>query len=104
MTKFAEIMDSKPDTEPQGQVSSEDRTLLRVPASFDIMIHRGVMSGKPCIRNTRIPVALIVRLFRTGYSMDEVLRDYPHLKREQVEKALEFAEELLEQSFVMDPK
>jgi uncharacterized protein (DUF433 family) len=37
-----------------------------------------IMVGKPCIAGTRITVETIVRRFAEGYSMAELLADYPH--------------------------
>ncbi|GAB7005838.1 DUF433 domain-containing protein [Nocardioides sp. AN3] len=52
--------------------------------------HR-IMGGVPCIRGTRIPVATIVGLIAEGYSVEEVLADYPQLATEDVRASLAFA-------------
>lgn len=49
-----------------------------------------VMLGKPCIAGTRIAVELIVRRFAEGYSMRDILADYPHLTEAGVRAALEY--------------
>jgi len=49
------------------------------------------MSGEPCIRGLRIPVATVVGLVATGMPFDEILRDYPDLEREDILEALRFA-------------
>ena len=59
-----------------------------------ITINPDVMLGKPCIAGTRITVELIVRRFSEGYTMADVLADYPHLTAAGVRAALEFAAEL----------
>jgi uncharacterized protein (DUF433 family) len=38
-----------------------------------------ILGGKPIIKGTRIPVALIYELFGLNYSITEILREYPHL-------------------------
>jgi uncharacterized protein (DUF433 family) len=38
-----------------------------------------ILGGKPIIKGTRIPVALIFELFGLNYSIAEILREYPHL-------------------------
>lgn len=50
-----------------------------------------IMGGVPCIAGTRIPVATVVGLPGRGYSIDEVLADYPTLSRDDIPAALRFA-------------
>ena len=40
-----------------------------------------ILGGKPIIKGTRIPVALIYELFGLNYSIVEILKEYPHLER-----------------------
>jgi len=54
----------------------------------------GVMGGRPCIRGTRITVSNIVGQIASGTTIDELLADYPHLSREEIQEALAFAAEL----------
>jgi uncharacterized protein (DUF433 family) len=53
-----------------------------------------IMVGKPCIKGTRITVELVVRRFAEGFSLAEVLADYPHLTADGVKAALVFAADL----------
>lgn len=46
--------------------------------------HPGILGGKPVIGGTRISVDLVLELFGAGLSVDDILREYPHLKREDV--------------------
>ncbi|MDZ7719060.1 MAG: DUF433 domain-containing protein [Balneolaceae bacterium] len=54
-----------------------------------------VMLGKPTIRGSRITVELIMRKLAKGYNIEELLKSYPHLKREQILAALEYAAEII---------
>jgi len=56
-----------------------------------ISIEPGIMSGKPCIRGTRIPIYIILNLIAGGYSLDKVLETYPQLTREDVLAAISYA-------------
>ena len=56
-----------------------------------IEIDPKIMSGKPVIRGTRIPVELIVRKLSEGAQEDDLLEAYPHLSREDVRAALAHA-------------
>ena len=40
-----------------------------------------ILGGKPVIKGTRIPVALIYELIGLKYSINEILKEYPHLNR-----------------------
>lgn len=53
-----------------------------------------VLSGKPVIRGTRVPVALVLGKLAGGMSMDELLREY-HLTVDGVHAALAYAAELV---------
>jgi uncharacterized protein (DUF433 family) len=50
----------------------------------------GVCGGYPVIRNTRIPVSLLVELQRQGADVDELAVLYSQLSREQVQGALDY--------------
>ena len=50
----------------------------------------GVQGGRPVIKGTRFPVSSIVQNHRRGLSVDEMLREFPHLSPAQVYDALSF--------------
>lgn len=54
-----------------------------------------IMVGKPVIRETRIPVELIVRMIAQGISIEEILEEYPRLEREDVRAALTYAADVV---------
>lgn len=61
-------------------------------SSFDRMTQTpDVMGGKPCIRGMRVTVGMIVGQMGSGYSMEEIIADYPYLEREDIEQALRYA-------------
>jgi uncharacterized protein (DUF433 family) len=45
------------------------------------------LGGRPCFRDTRIPVARIAELLARGAGAGELLEDYPALTREMIEAA-----------------
>lgn len=59
-----------------------------------IVINPKVMVGKPVISGTRIPVEMIVRLLAQGMTVQEILDDYPNLKKEDIKAALEYVAKL----------
>ena len=61
-----------------------------------IVIDPEVLSGKPVIKGTRIPVYLIIELLANGMTEKEVLRQYPTLKNEDIKAALLYASKCVE--------
>ena len=51
-----------------------------------------ILSGKPTIKGTRVPVSLILNLLAHGATFAEILDDYPYLVEEDLKAALLYAE------------
>jgi uncharacterized protein (DUF433 family) len=49
-----------------------------------------IMAGKPVIRGTRVPVALVLRKLGAGMSPEAVLVDHPRLTQDDIRAALAF--------------
>jgi uncharacterized protein (DUF433 family) len=49
------------------------------------------MGGKPCIRDLRVTVGMIVSQIGEGQSIEALLDDYPYLECEDVMQALRYA-------------
>jgi uncharacterized protein (DUF433 family) len=58
----------------------------------DIERTPGVMGGAACVRQTRIPVWMIVQAGRLGMTDDELLRNYPTLTAEDLKNARAYAD------------
>jgi len=50
-----------------------------------------ILSGKPVIKGTRVSVAYVLQCIASGMTVDEILRGHPHLTREGVMAALDYA-------------
>lgn len=66
-----------------------------------ITVDPQVCSGKPCIRGTRIMVKNILGMIAGGYSIEKVLAAYPELTREDVQAALEYASQVIDEEKVI---
>jgi uncharacterized protein (DUF433 family) len=55
-----------------------------------------ILGGKPIIKGTRIPVELILEMVQSGYSMDEIISEYPHLKRDDLIELVRLAKRIHE--------
>ena len=56
-----------------------------------ITVDPGKRGGKPCIRGLRITVYDVLEYLASGMSEDEILNDFPDLRREDIRAALAFA-------------
>ncbi len=50
-----------------------------------------IMGGRACIRGMRIPVSVIVGQFAHGATFEQILGEYPDLRREDIQQAIEYA-------------
>ncbi len=66
-----------------------------------IEIDPKICDGKPVIRGTRIPVAVILDCLASGESWDEILHGYPELTRDDIINALLYARVLLEHTDIL---
>ncbi len=58
-----------------------------------ITVNPNQMSGEPCIRNLRIPIATIITMIAQGITPDKILEYYPDLEKDDITEALNFASE-----------
>jgi uncharacterized protein (DUF433 family) len=54
-----------------------------------------ILFGKPVIAGTRISVELVLEELGAGASVDDLLREYPHLNREQILEAVRYAAQVI---------
>ena len=55
-----------------------------------------VLVGKPVIKGTRISVELVIDFLAQGWTQQQILEQYDHLKPEDIRACLEYVRELLE--------
>jgi uncharacterized protein (DUF433 family) len=65
-------------------------------ASNRIAIDPAICHGKPVIRDTRVPVTVVVGSLAGGMTFDEVQREYD-IRADDIRAALRFVGELAEQ-------
>ncbi len=64
-----------------------------------IVCDQAIHHGEPCIRGTRIAVAVVVSSL-ADVSMDQLLLEYPQISREDVQAALFYAAEAAHSTLV----
>lgn len=55
-----------------------------------ITIDPEICHGKPCIRNMRWPVEVIIDMLGSGMTYEEILEDHPELEKEDIMASLKF--------------
>lgn len=55
-----------------------------------------ILRGKPCIKDTRIPVALILGYLAAGSDTAAIQREFPDLTPDDVTACLDYARDLAE--------
>ena len=65
-----------------------------------IAVDPRICFGKPCVRGTRIWVSLLVDFLASGATIEEILEDYPQLKREDILAAIAYGAEMSRERYV----
>ena len=60
-----------------------------------ITMKADVMGGKPCIDGTRITVETVVRRLSDGYSLSDILTDYPALTEDDLRDVFDYTAHML---------
>jgi uncharacterized protein (DUF433 family) len=68
-----------------------------------ISVNPDVCFGKPCIRGHRIWVSLILDLLASGMTMEQILKGYPQLSREDILACVAYGAEMSRERFVEVP-
>jgi len=61
-----------------------------------------ILSGKPVIRGTRIPVETILRKLGDGLSFEDLLKAYPTLKKEDILAAISYSADLIKEEELVE--
>ena len=59
-----------------------------------VTVDPAVCAGKPCIRGTRIYIAIILDALAEGLTPEEIVDHYPSLQTEDIRAAVAYAAEL----------
>jgi uncharacterized protein (DUF433 family) len=55
-----------------------------------------ILRGKPRLKGTRIPVAVVLGYLAAGNTAEQTIAEFPDLTREQISACLEYARDLSE--------
>ena len=62
-----------------------------------IAIDPNICHGQACIKDTRIPVHQIIGMLANGDTIEELMKEYPSLKRDDILACLNYAASLAEE-------
>ena len=65
-----------------------------------ITVNPKICHGQVCIKGTRIPVHQILHMLANGDTIEDILKEYPSLKREDILACIDYAAELTEEQIV----
>lgn len=65
-----------------------------------IILDPKIMTGKPVVRGTRIPVELVLKRLSQDLTLENLFESYPRLTEEDVKACLEYAQALVEGEMV----
>lgn len=60
-----------------------------------IVVDPGILVGKPIIKGTRISVEFVIDLLARGWTVEQVLKEFDHLKIEDIQACLAYANEII---------
>ena len=60
-----------------------------------------ILGGKPRIAGTRIAVEFILNLLASGVETDQILKEYPHLTRQDIQAALIYSQRVIKNEQVL---
>jgi len=73
--------------------------MLTMNVHDKIAIDPKIMHGKPVIKDTRIPVYVVLSLLAGGMKEEEIIREYPDLTKKDIAACLEHAAQLAQEEF-----
>ena len=69
-----------------------------------IVSDKNVLAGKPIVKGTRLSVEFLLGLFANGWKEEEVLKNYPTLKKDDILAAFAFAQDGLKEGLIFESK
>ena len=70
---------------------------LNFPKPSEIVSEKEILSGEPVFRGTRVPVSALLENLEAGFSLDDFLKNFPTVRREQAVQVLDYFKKSLAQ-------
>jgi uncharacterized protein (DUF433 family) len=78
------------------------KTIIIMNWKEHITTNQSILFGKPVIKNTRIPVDLILEKLGKGATREYLLKAYPHLTNEAINACLLMAAESVTHELILE--
>jgi uncharacterized protein (DUF433 family) len=65
--------------------------MIKITKQAMIQSSRAILGGEPVFRGTRVPVRALIDYLKAGDRVDDFLKDFPSVKKNQVMGVLELA-------------
>ncbi|MCA4896845.1 MAG: DUF433 domain-containing protein [Cytophagales bacterium] len=69
-----------------------------------IVSDNNILAGKPIVKGTRLSVEFLLGLFADGWKEEEVLANYPTLKKDDLLAVFAFAQDGLKEGLLFESK
>lgn len=63
----------------------------------NIVINPEILGGKPIFEKTRIPVELVLDFLSQGYTIQQIIKEYPTLTKSDITGALQYVTKRLKE-------
>ena len=67
-----------------------------------ITTDKNILVGKPVVKGTRISVEFIVERLASGWNEEQILENYPSLKREDLQAVFSYINESMKDGLIID--
>lgn len=66
---------------------------MKKSSQINIISTDSILGGKPRIEGTRISIDTIGGYINSGYGVEDIKKDYPHLSNRQIKSALDYIDD-----------
>lgn len=67
-----------------------------------IVSDKNILLGKPTIKGTRISVEFILERLANGWTENQILESYPHLKREDIQAVFAYLNDCVKDGLMVE--
>ncbi len=68
----------------------------------NIISNLAILGGKPILKGTRISVEFIMELIESGASVNDIIENYPHLKKSAVQEAVSYTVAMMKNDVIYE--
>lgn len=77
---------------------------MQIPNWADrIVVDPDLHHGEPCVRGTRVPVAVVLGSLAQGLSPEAIIHEYPSLTSDDIQACLAYAAEVIRSGELLAP-